>query len=372
MLLICAMAGNYISYRLFNERIYLYNALTDLLGLFTVLAVGEAGRIHGETNSILLFYLISPTVFTAWISASAINRVEFVDDEFKNSRVRIIISIATIVAILFLFTALLLANIPIIFAVAFSIAAKNLLIIIAARRNWSEKNISAKIYFGFLLAVYLSIFSIFLPVFGKAFIENIPHAICTLISLESLIFYICLIYKKSINLTDQVHRDPLTGCLNRVGWRKTTDELMLKKNKSAIALIDLDEFKNINDSHGHLVGDKVLVEVSKRIRSSLSTNDLVARIGGDEFFLFMSEDSSQESIASRIATVLHSLRKPFKFGEKSFSITASIGVTCTPKDGSNLADLMRKADVAMYSVKKNGKCGYAYFANISHHQASPS
>jgi len=128
-----------------------------------------------------------------------------------------------------------------------------------------------------------------------------------------------------------------------------------------VVFIDLDNFKKINDTLGHDVGDELLVEVSKRLKSSVRDSDIVARLGGDEFTLLLPQVPTDERAKIALSKVLAKFQKPMILGGSEYTITTSIGAAIGPDHGSNADELMRCADIAMYKAKKNGKnCFYIY------------
>ena len=162
----------------------------------------------------------------------------------------------------------------------------------------------------------------------------------------------------------QATHDQLTGLLNRYEFNGQVDHLlaMQKRQKinAAFILIDLDNFKEINDSQGHIVGDSALKESSKRLSQALREGDILARLGGDEFAIFASLQDPKESsaIASRILSLFD---QPFYLdNDLVTNIYASIGVSVFPDDADNSKDLFRHADQALYEVKASGRHNYFF------------
>lgn len=148
--------------------------------------------------------------------------------------------------------------------------------------------------------------------------------------------------------------DPLTDLPNR---RYFLDQLNRKiayarrhGKQLALIFIDLNRFKEINDSQGHLVGDKVLIEVARRFSEQIRQEDVLARLGGDEFVLLM-DDANLEFIDTVVQRLLRRLRHGVRVDEGRFDISASFGVALYPEHGDNSADLLRHADIAMYQAK---------------------
>lgn len=166
-------------------------------------------------------------------------------------------------------------------------------------------------------------------------------------------------------LSYQAQHDALTGLPNRflLEDRLAQSIAYANRHRSSIAvlLLDLDGFKYVNDTLGHQAGDQVLVEVSRRLRSITRQADTLARIGGDEFCLILG-DVHKRSDTLRIAqTCLEILRKPILIGERDYSISASIGISCYPEHGAEPEVLQQHADTAMYHAKFNGKNGFQIF-----------
>jgi diguanylate cyclase (GGDEF)-like protein len=128
----------------------------------------------------------------------------------------------------------------------------------------------------------------------------------------------------------------------------------------ALLFLDLDRFKHINDSLGHMFGDRVLVDVAERIKDCLRQVDTAARLGGDEFLILLHKTDARgaEIIARRI---INRLAQPFAIDDLSFTITCSIGIAIYPDDGQTMDDLIKNADAAMYHVKERGRAGFRFY-----------
>jgi diguanylate cyclase (GGDEF)-like protein/PAS domain S-box-containing protein len=159
--------------------------------------------------------------------------------------------------------------------------------------------------------------------------------------------------------------DALTGLPNRVLLqdRLTQAIALARRNRHSIAvlMLDLDRFKHVNDSLGHLVGDRLLKEVSARIKACLRESDIVARLGGDEFVIALPSVSGHQDIEQAVHKVLTSLRHPFQMDDHEIQISASIGIGQYPADGESPGDLLRAADVAMYTAKSKGRSTHCFF-----------
>ncbi|CAG0907743.1 unnamed protein product [Cyprideis torosa] len=132
--------------------------------------------------------------------------------------------------------------------------------------------------------------------------------------------------------------------------------------KAAVLFIDLDDFKKINDTLGHDVGDQLLIQVAQRLRQDTREMDTVGRLGGDEFLLLLEGVSSSEVAGGVASYVIGELEKPFVVQGRELLLSASIGISMYPDDGTVPHDLLRKADTAMYSAKKGGRAGYVFFS----------
>ncbi len=149
--------------------------------------------------------------------------------------------------------------------------------------------------------------------------------------------------------------DALTGLPNRRLLQDRLDRAIARVRRSdqifAVAFIDLDGFKFINDTFGHETGDEILRQVGHRLGSSLRTGDTAARVGGDEFVLLL-ENSEGASMAEAVERILERVRQPITIGDNEFTVSCSVGVTCYPRDGRDPAALVRSADRAMFELKR--------------------
>ena len=163
------------------------------------------------------------------------------------------------------------------------------------------------------------------------------------------------------------HHDPLTGLPNRTllqdQFARALGRARRSNNNLAILFIDLDRFKTINDSLGHSAGDALLREVADRIRLTVREFDTVARMGGDEFVILLT-DLAEPADAGRVAQhVLVSLAKVTIIDGHPLHVTSSIGISLFPDDGEDFDELLKHADAAMYLAKENGRNGYQFFTS---------
>ncbi|MFO7612896.1 MAG: EAL domain-containing protein, partial [Clostridia bacterium] len=156
-------------------------------------------------------------------------------------------------------------------------------------------------------------------------------------------------YEETISF--QLHHDGLTRLLNREGLRVKFPEILGKSERCAVAFMDLDNFKNVNDKGGHEAGNKALEEIAVNIRNCLPDGSLAARLSGDEFLLAFGYESMKE-LKKTAARILRSLHES---GNEGNRITASMGISLYPENSRNESELMSMADKAMYRAKENGK-----------------
>ena len=160
-------------------------------------------------------------------------------------------------------------------------------------------------------------------------------------------------------------KDPLSGLYNRLSLVEKINWLISKSKRSdarfALLFLDLDNFKNINDSRGHEFGDKVLQHVAQVLLHSVRDNDIVSRLGGDEFVIVLPDIQDNDAILEVIYRIRDALNTPVVFDNYKYNITCSIGITIHPKDGENVTELLKNADIAMYKSKALGKNNFHFF-----------
>ena len=160
--------------------------------------------------------------------------------------------------------------------------------------------------------------------------------------------------------------DPLTELPNRMlllDRLQNAISASKRRHKSmAVLFFDIDNFKHINDTFGHKVGDQVLLSFSKRIMSVIREDDTLARLGGDEFVLVCQNLESENDVHTIVQKILKQFHRMIEFDNLSFLVTTSIGVSFYPNDGDNPSDLIKHADIAMYHAKKSGKNDYQLYS----------
>ncbi|MBU3539648.1 GGDEF domain-containing phosphodiesterase [Polynucleobacter sp. UB-Tiil-W10] len=166
-------------------------------------------------------------------------------------------------------------------------------------------------------------------------------------------------------ITRQANYDALTGLPNRRLFLDRVDEAIKRadrsKNNFALLFVDLDRFKDINDTSGHDVGDELLRIVSERFKAEIRETDTVARIGGDEFTIILNDLEHPKNLDKVLLGITDRLAEPIEIENKVFHISASLGIAFYPQDATSTKGLLMKADQAMYAVKSQGRNGYHYF-----------
>jgi diguanylate cyclase (GGDEF)-like protein/PAS domain S-box-containing protein len=171
----------------------------------------------------------------------------------------------------------------------------------------------------------------------------------------------------------QAYHDLLTGLPNRLLFRDRLNLAVAQAKRSghmlAVMFVDLDRFKIINDTLGHIVGDQLLQAIATRVSKCVREGDTLARMGGDEFVLLLPQITTREAVENAAKKILGVMAQPFKVGSQEHSTGASIGIAVFPDDGDTMDVLVKNADIAMYDVKAQGRNGYAFFTetqNVSY------
>jgi len=165
-------------------------------------------------------------------------------------------------------------------------------------------------------------------------------------------------------IAHMAHHDALTDLPNRVLFREQLDsalEMLPPGEQLAVLYIDIDEFKNVNDSLGHPVGDELLKILAGRLRAVLKETDFVARLGGDEFAIIQTGVERSADTTNLVARIYQAIREPFECLGHLLSSDASIGIALAPQHGADLDQLLRNADLAMYEAKADGRRTYRFF-----------
>lgn len=184
-------------------------------------------------------------------------------------------------------------------------------------------------------------------------------------------FHICI----AVDITDQkyilekveylAHYDQLTKLPNRINLMNKLEESILNSVQTnclgAVLFLDLDRFKHVNDSLGHFAGDKLLVQVAERLKFCTKYNDVVSRLGGDEFIVVINGVCSISEIDFLVQSLLIGMSQDFQIQNHNINITPSIGISIFPMDGKEPEVLLKKADTAMYIAKKRGRNNYQFY-----------
>ena len=170
---------------------------------------------------------------------------------------------------------------------------------------------------------------------------------------------------KELRLKKQADMDFLTNIYNRATTEQYITEIVSKQSDSTILhaflICDLDNFKAINDTLGHQMGDKTLVDTAELLKHSFRKTDIIGRLGGDEFIILMQDVGSLEAVKGVLEKLIKQLDRVYGEGEKQVRTTASIGISISPLQGRTFETLYAKADKALYGVKHKNKNGFAFF-----------
>lgn len=258
-----------------------------------------------------------------------------------------------------------------------------LVIFVGAVQSWRRGFVPARWYISGQTALFSTVIITVLNNWGYldwSFIDD--NGLQIGVSIEVMVFAVALssrirlmqavqveLTRKTEHLTQAAETDPLTGVANRAGLAVRAQSLLQHPFQRTLLLLDLDKFKPVNDIYGHDAGDAVLVEITRRIKAQIRSSDVVARIGGDEFVVLLSEAHDRQTLEIISNRLMQAICQPVPFGEHMLSVGSSVGIARFPGNGLALADLMHAADVAMYHIKKNGRAGFAFFDDLSGEQA---
>lgn len=166
-------------------------------------------------------------------------------------------------------------------------------------------------------------------------------------------------------ITMLAHHDPLTGLLNRTKFTEHLNSCMGRLERYGtpftVMFLDLDQFKSVNDSRGHLAGDKLLVQVARRLQATLRETDLTARLGGDEFAVILPNDGNEERVGRLAARLIEAIARPYEIDGEEIKLGVSIGIALAPANGSRPDEILRNADLALYRAKADGRSIFRFF-----------
>lgn len=208
---------------------------------------------------------------------------------------------------------------------------------------------------------------------GSAVLSDlVPAFVAVLVLvLATVLGFLAVVHNRSQKLRASEERirhmalhDPLTNLPNRVQFNQRADEALTTASRDAVALLylDLDRFKQVNDTLGHPAGDVLIKEFGQRLRAIVRSEDVVARIGGDEFTVMLTGRTGRADIETVCERIVDSVRQPFEIEGNRVFVGVSIGVTVAPADGTERVDLLRKADVALYHSKSLGRGRFSFFS----------
>ncbi|MBL8268049.1 putative bifunctional diguanylate cyclase/phosphodiesterase [Steroidobacter sp.] len=196
----------------------------------------------------------------------------------------------------------------------------------------------------------------------RLFIEQVEHGGLVRRKIEAQLL------EKQQHLDRLAHHDQLTGLPNRLFLQAhlpaAVEDARRKKVALAVLFIDLDRFKHINDTHGHETGDKLLQSVSQRIKDAVRGDDIVVRMGGDEFVVVLNTVKSTNQVNETASRITAALGAPLEIDGKPIVTTASVGVSMFPRDGEDVGALLRHSDTAMYQAKDSGRNNFQLFSPV--------
>lgn len=245
----------------------------------------------------------------------------------------------------------------------------------------SATTITHHLVFNYLQLYEVSLFGLPVMVFnyGCGLDIVLLHTLFVVVELLVLGYIIRLEIQHSVDLNitknkiDKLNKrlehsslhDTLTGLPNRLYLNEKIKEIMetslANNEKFAIIFLDLDHFKNINDTLGHNIGDALLQTTANILRKALPKEALIARIGGDEFILLVSGFTNEEILFPLMSNLVKEFKKEYLVKGYSLRISASIGISIFPDDSTNINELMKYADIAMYQAKSNGRDNFNFF-----------
>jgi len=196
-------------------------------------------------------------------------------------------------------------------------------------------------------------------VYSEWFNSALTDATGRVSSMMSLVQDITTRTLAELQLKKFATHDPLTGLYNRRALTERLEQAVARVKRhgapAAVLFLDLDEFKSVNDQHGHNAGDEVLCEVARRLLAITRESDVVSRLGGDEFVVLTETDVSQQSITALAERIMRALEHPCHFSSGRATVGASIGVAVCPTSIMHASELIHLADAAMYAAKRSGK-----------------
>ena len=166
-------------------------------------------------------------------------------------------------------------------------------------------------------------------------------------------------------ITTLAHHDPMTGLLNRTKFTEQLNSCVARLERYgtpfSVMFLDLDQFKSVNDSRGHMAGDRLLTQVAHRIHDMVRETDIAARLGGDEFALILPNDCNVDSLGGLATRMIEEIKRPYAIDDDEVSIGVSIGIAMAPMNGTRPDQILRNADLALYRAKADGRSVFRFF-----------
>lgn len=183
-------------------------------------------------------------------------------------------------------------------------------------------------------------------------------------SLERQLQEMARTVEKQQELIAMAKRDPLTGLRNRQGVPEQVNASLRAECEGTFFIMDMDNFKSVNDTYGHMEGDHVLTRFARGLKKAVDAKDIVARLGGDEFVVFSPGHCDKYELKAKAQRMIRQIERELVAPGRLIRVTVSMGIASAPLDGVTYEELYQNADKALYSVKNEGKNGYHFFADL--------
>ena len=174
----------------------------------------------------------------------------------------------------------------------------------------------------------------------------------------------CVAQAQRVAVFEVNRPDALTGVYNKENTQNMIDEILRKKDPDSFhgfLILDMDHFKEVNDVYGHAMGDKVLEMLGNFLKKQFREQDVIGRIGGDEFVILLYNIGSRQNMENRVKSLQEKIREIHMDGMEGHTFTLSAGIAFAPQDGDTFMELYQKADLALYQVKRSGRNGYRIY-----------
>ncbi len=170
--------------------------------------------------------------------------------------------------------------------------------------------------------------------------------------------------EKQQEMLAMAKRDPLTGLRNRLGIPELVNDRLRAEQEGVFFIMDMDNFKSVNDTYGHMEGDHVLTKFARALKGAVDAKDIAARLGGDEFVVFSPGHSDKCEVKAKAQRIVRQIERGLVAPGRLVRVTISMGIACAPTDGVTYEALYGNADKALYGVKKAGKNGYRFYDDL--------